>query len=77
MKISILLIGLIVVGGLIFYLTSCKNRTNAKQANSQPDNSKDSVKIHNLKDNPFEGLRKQAFDVTPQQLGLSINDSEI
>jgi hypothetical protein len=77
MKISTLLIGLIVVGGLIFYLTSCKNRTKAQQANGQPDNSENSIKFHNLKDNPFDGLRAQAFDVTPQQLGLSINDSEI
>ncbi len=77
MKISILVIGLIVIGGLIFYLTSCKNRTKAQQASELPDNSNDSVKTHNLKENPFEGLRKQAFDATPKQLGLSLNDSEI
>jgi hypothetical protein len=77
MKISILIIGLIVIGGLIFYLTSCKNKTNGQQANIHPDNSSDSVKTHNLKDNAFEGLRKQAFDVTPAQLGLSNDDSEI
>ena len=77
MKTSILTIGLILVGGFIFYLTACKNKTNGQQTNVQSDNSKDSVKTHNLKDNPFEGLRKQAFDITPQQLGLSLNDSEI
>jgi hypothetical protein len=77
MKISILIIGLILIGGLIFFLTSCKDKTNAQQVNVQPNKSTDSVRTNNLKDNPYEGLRQQAFDISSKQLGLSINDSEI
>jgi hypothetical protein len=53
------------------------NITNAQQANSQPRNSMDSVKIHDPKDNLFEVLRKQAFDITPLQLELTLNGTEI
>jgi hypothetical protein len=77
MKIPILIIVLIAVGGLIFCLISCKSKTKVQQVNGLTDSSNDSVRIQNLKDNPYEGLRKQAFDITPQQLELSVNDSEI
>ena len=41
------------------------------------ESSEDSVKVHVTKDNIYEDLRKQAFDITQQQLGLTIHDTEI
>jgi hypothetical protein len=63
MKMTYIIIGIILVGGLVFYLTSCKNKPTSDTSN---------VKVHNPKDNPFDGLRNMAFTATPEQLGLSL-----
>ncbi|MRG47310.1 hypothetical protein GFS24_19465 [Chitinophaga sp. SYP-B3965] len=55
------LIGLVVLGGLIFYI-SYKQR--AKQTENKPS------------DSPYLDLRKMAFNVTPEQLELSIPSGE-
>jgi hypothetical protein len=72
MKTTCIIIGIVIAGGLIFYLTSCGNRSNLsdKQLPVEPDTSK--IKAQNTKENTFEGLRSMAFTVTPEQLGLSL-----
>jgi hypothetical protein len=63
MKMTYIIIGIILVGGLVFFLTSCRNKSTSDTSN---------VKIHKPKENPFDGLRNMAFTATPEQLGLSL-----
>jgi hypothetical protein len=63
MKMTYIIIGIILVGGIVFYLTSCKNKPSSNTSNA---------KIHTPKENPFDGLRNMAFTATPEQLGLSL-----
>jgi hypothetical protein len=70
MKITFLITGLILIGGLIYFLTSCKGqstKTTDKQANSDTGQ----VKTNELKENPYDGLRQMAFGVSTEQLGLT------
>lgn len=72
MKMAYFIIGLIVIGGIIFYLTSCNNKQSSKQADDYVSKSGDTVKVHTLPDNRFLDLRNMALDVTPEQLQLSL-----
>lgn len=65
-----IIIGIILGGGLVFYLTSCKNKSNANDTKTKSDTSK--VKVHQTQENAFDGLRNMAFSATPDQLGLSL-----
>lgn len=72
MKMAHFIIGLIVIVGLGFYLTSCKSKQNSKQTDNYVSQSGDTVKVHTLPDNRFQDLRNMALNVTPEQLQLSI-----
>jgi hypothetical protein len=72
MKMAYLIIGLIVIGGIVFYLTSCKDKQNSKQTDDYVSKSGDTVKVHTLPDNRFLDLRNMALNVTPEQLQLSL-----
>jgi hypothetical protein len=69
MKITFLITGLILIGGLIYFLTSCKGQS-AKKNDKQTDSDTGQVKTQELKENPYDGLRQMAFGVTTEQLGL-------
>lgn len=71
MKMVYFIIGLIVIGGFVFYLTSCKNKQ-SNQTDDYVSKSGDTVKVHTLPDNRFMDLRNMALDVTPEQLQLSL-----
>ncbi len=66
------IIGLIFIGGFIFYFTSCKNKQSSKQTNDYVSKAGDTVKVHTLPDNSFLDLRNMALNVTPEQLQLSL-----
>ena len=66
------IIGLIVISGIVFYLTSCKNKQNSKQTDGYVSKSDDTVKVHTLPDNRSLDLRNMALSVTPDQLKLSL-----
>lgn len=70
MKITFLITGLILIGGLIYFLTSCKGQS-AKTNDKQTDSDTGQVKTHELKENPYDGLRQMAFGVSTEQLGLT------
>jgi hypothetical protein len=59
MKMTYTLIGIILAGGLVFYLTSFGNKSTK-------------AKVHQTKENAYEELRNMAFKVTPEQLELSL-----
>ena len=67
-----IIIGIILAGGLVFYLTSCGNKSTANDKQTVADQDTIKPKVHQTKDNPFEGLRDMAFTATPEQLGLSL-----
>ena len=71
MRMTYIIIGIILIGGLIFCLTSCGNnsKANDKQTTLEQDNAKQET--HQTEENAFEGLRSMAFSATPEQLGLS------
>ncbi|MEA5005597.1 MAG: hypothetical protein VB022_04200 [Rikenellaceae bacterium] len=69
MKITLLITGLILIGGLIYFLASCKGQS-TKTNDKQTDSDTGQVKTHDLKENPYDGLRQMAFGVTTEQLGL-------
>ena len=73
MKMTYIIIGSVLLLGLIIYLTSCGNKSTSAdiQNNSSQDTS--GQKVHHPKENAYEGLRKMAFDVTPDQLGLNLS----
>lgn len=72
-----LIIGIILAGGLAFYLTSCNNnsKANGKTSADQPLDS-NKVKKTKVQENPYPGLRNQSLSVTPDQLQLKLDDSK-
>jgi hypothetical protein len=68
MKMIYLIVGLVIVGGLIYYLTTRKN-------SETPDNNATQRTIE-PKDNPYLGLREQIFAATPEQIGLTTTTEE-
>jgi hypothetical protein len=71
MKVTLLIIGFILTAGLICILPACKNKSQSTAPSI--DRSLDSV----VKDNHYMELRKLAFDITPQQLGLTPAETEV
>lgn len=72
MKMTYIIIGIILAGGLVFCLTSCGNKSTANDKQSVADQDTTRPKVHQTKENAFEGLRNMAFTATPAQLGLSL-----
>jgi len=68
-----LLIGLLIlITSIVFY--ACKGRLQSNDKEKQEDN----VKETKVKDNPYNGLRNQAINVTPDQLQIKLdNDKDI
>lgn len=70
------IIGVLLIGGLAFYLTSCNNKSKkSEQENSQISDTAQ-VKETELDENPYPGLRTQSFSITPEQLQLKLDDTK-
>lgn len=69
MKIANNSIGIILVSGLFFYLTSCGDK---KVSNDNQLTTKQDAKGNQTKENAFEGMRNLAFTATPKEFGLSL-----
>ena len=67
-----IIIGIILAGGLVFYLKSYGNKSTAHDNQTMTNQDTATKKVHQTKDNAFEGLRNMAFAATPEQLGLSL-----
>jgi hypothetical protein len=67
-------IGIILLAGLSLYLVSCRNKSSTNVVGST---NIDSTKGYHTTENTFEGLRKMAFNVTPDQLGLALRSNQI
>ncbi len=72
MKMIYSVLGLLVVGGLIFFLTSCNNKSKADgQAEQQSLDTTQRQKV-NPNNNPYAEMRNMALGVTADQLGVQL-----
>ena len=72
MKMTCAIIGLVLIVGLVFYMTSCKNKSSAdtnKLTEPQPQDTTQLRKV-NPKSNPYQDLRNLAFGATMEQIGV-------
>ena len=76
MKMTYIIIGIILAGGLIFYFTSYQYKTKSDNTQTQTDSDTTSPKVYHTKTNTFGDLRAMAFSVTPEQLGLSLQSDK-
>jgi hypothetical protein len=67
MKMTYTIIGLALAGGLVFYLTSFRNKSTTAKTETTT-----TAKVHQTEENAYEELRNMAFKVTPEQLALSL-----
>lgn len=72
MRMTYLIIGILLITGIAFYLTSCKSKasTDDKQTATKQDTT--SPKVYHTKTNTFNDLREMAFSATPELLQLSL-----
>lgn len=77
MRTTYIVLGTLSIGGLIFYLASCKSKTNpdSKQTSSKQDTT--NPKVYHTKTNTFNDLRGMAFSAAPEQLQLSLPSDKI
>ena len=72
MKMTLIIIGIILAGGLVFYLSSGGKRSSKNKKQSTADQDTTNQKVYQTKENAFEGLRDMALKVKPEQLKLSL-----
>ncbi len=71
------IISVLLIGGLVFYFTSCKTKSKESvQDNSQKISDTAKVKETIVKENPYPALRTQSFSITPEQLQLKLDDTK-
>ena len=63
--------------GIISYLSSCKNKLKSKSDESYISETGDTVKIHNLQDNQYLGLRSMALNLTAEKLQITLPIDQI
>jgi hypothetical protein len=71
-KMTYLIIGILLLGGLAYYLTSCNNKPNSEYDITSKGQDSGTLKVHHTETNTFNDLREMAFRVTPEQLQLSL-----
>jgi hypothetical protein len=71
MKMIYSILGLILVAGLAFYLTSCSNKSDAKQNSQQTQDTTKGQKV-DPNNNPYLDLRNMALSATSEQLGIEL-----
>lgn len=77
MKIAHIIIGIIVVGGLGFYLTSCNHKSTSNENKVTTTEKTNKTKAHQTEESAFDGLRNIALTMTPEKLGLSLPADKI
>ncbi len=55
------IIGILLLTGFIFCLTSCRNKSTANDKQTTPNETTTNHKVHQTKENSFEGLRNMAL----------------
>jgi hypothetical protein len=77
MKMVYTFIGMIIVGGLIFYLSSCKNKSAAsKQSDTRQDIDTGKVRETKVQENMYPELRNKSLTVTADELNLRLDSNK-
>jgi len=74
MKMTYFIIAIIVVGGLFYYFS--KNKRDSVTPESLVSRTQQHDTTKHDKDNPYEGLRNMALNITPDQLQLTLSDNQ-
>lgn len=72
MKMTYLIIGVLLIGGLTFYLISCKNKSSSNTNKPTEQVQDTTLKKVDPKNNPYQDLRNLAFSATAEQIGVQI-----
>ena len=64
------ILGLLLFSGLIFYLTSCKNKSQENEQAEQQGQDTTTRKKVDPNNNPYNDLRNLAFNATEEQIGV-------
>ena len=76
MKIQTIFLGIILVAGISFFLTNCRNKSvESKELATTQDTVK--PKIRKTEQNLYEEMRNMAFKVKPEELGLSLPKDKV
>jgi len=77
MKMIYALIGLVLVGSIVFYLTSCKNKS-ATSSQSETNQNIDTEKVRETKvqENMYPELRNKSLTVTADELNLKLDSNK-
>jgi hypothetical protein len=72
MKMTYVIIGLILTAGLVFYISSCKNKssTDKNKLTEQQTNDTSQLKKVDPNNNPYQDLRNLALGATMEQIGV-------
>jgi hypothetical protein len=73
MKMTYFIVSIIIIVGLIFYFVKNSNKTPPSE---NITSNKPLQNDNSPKDNPYEGLRNMALNVTPEQLQLAIPNDQ-
>src|SRR5665647_220384 len=71
MKMTYILIGLVTIGGVFIYLTSCNSKQNSATTDNNKIQTNDTSKNQKPIDNPYSDLRQLAFNATAEQTQLT------
>ncbi len=66
-------LGILLFGGLVFYLTSCKNKSQGQTELRQDTTTRKKVDPNN---NPYKDLRNLAFSATEEQIGVQLSSEQ-
>lgn len=72
MKMTYVIIGLVVIVGLVFYITSCKNKSavDKNKLTEKQTNDASQLKKVDPKNNPYQDIRNLALGATMEQIGV-------
>ncbi len=72
MKMTYALIGLVLIAGLVFYISSCKNKSSADKNKLTEQKTKDTSQLRKVdpNNNPYQDLRNLALGATMEQIGV-------
>jgi hypothetical protein len=72
MKMTYVIIGLVLIAGLVFYISSYKNKSSAdkSQLTEQQTNDRSQLKKVDPNNNPYQDLRNLALGATMEQIGV-------
>lgn len=72
MRMTYLILGILLIGGLTFSVTRCKSKASSGDKQKAANQDTTSPKVYHTKTNTFNDLRSMAFSATPEQLQLAL-----